>query len=259
MKPYRMILLMLPLLALLGGCTLPGWESPTPQPTLPPVTVSIAVQCPSCLQAQSGPEPTGTIPLSMTFQANVTLRDPANESVIVYNWDFGDGTQQEGFRISHTYAQPGIYHVNIHVVTSKGEQAQDALTVQAKPQPAPPAPVKVMQTDTIQGDLCSFTRILPPQVHVGDEFAVEVQVKAKQAVQVAIIEDKVWFPQFHVLDEPEAIWIEIPAGRTMILSYHVKLIDQPKQTWMEGELNCNPGGYSNPEILDLKSIINVVR
>jgi hypothetical protein len=192
----------------------------------------------------------------MTFQANVTLRDPANESVIVYNWDFGDGTQQEGFRISHTFEQPGNYHVNIRVVTSKGEQAEDTLTVQVKPQPVPPPPV--MQTDTVQGQLCSFTRILPPEVHVRDEFLVEVQVTAKQAVQVAVLEDKVWFPQFHVIEDPEAIWVQIPAGQTMTLTYHVKLIDKPRQTWMQGELNCNPGGYSNPEILDLKSIVNVV-
>jgi hypothetical protein len=255
MKFYKKLLI-LPMLLLLGGCgTLPGWETTKPEPTIPAITVDIAVQCASCVQAQGGSEPTGTAPLAMTFQANVTLRDPAQESVIVYNWDFGDGTKQEGFRISHTFEQTGLYQVGIRVVTSKGEQAEGTLRVHVNPQPAPPPPV--MQVDKAEGEICSFTRILPPEVHVGDIFTVEIDVTAKQAVQVAILEDKVWFPQFHVIEDPEAIWLQMAAGQTNVLKYHVKLIDKPSQTWMQGELNCNAGGFSNPEILNLKSVLNV--
>ncbi|HED03521.1 MAG TPA: PKD domain-containing protein [Candidatus Fraserbacteria bacterium] len=258
MKSYLKLLMLPLLLTLLAGCSnMPGWESATPPPDVPQVTVAISTRCPDCLQAQSGAKPLGTAPLAMTFQANVTLANPAQESVIVYNWDFGDGTQQEGFRLSHTFKQVGIYRVQVRIVTSSGAQAQDSLTVRVKPQPAPPAPE--MQIDTVEGELCSFTRILPPQVRVGDQFIVELQVQAKKDVQVAVVEDKVWFSQFHVLDNPEAIWLQLKAGERKILKYRVKLLYQPSQTWMEGELSCNAGGLGNSEVLTLKSVVNVVQ
>jgi hypothetical protein len=224
----------------------PGAESPTPAE----LRAEIVYECSSCVR------PEGEIaPLTFTFRARVAL--PEGEEVLVYNWDFGDGTKDEGEHVTHTYERPGRYRVELHVITSAGEEAWDELMLQVQPPPKPEARV---QRDSAEGQLCYYERVLPEAVKVGDTFKVQVTIRTKQDVQVVVWEENVWFPEFHLLQEPFQLWIGLEAGETKTLAYEVQLWQAPAiaEPWMSGTLSCNPGGNSESEILTLKSQINVI-
>src|SRR5579871_3763036 len=56
----------------------------------------------------SGPRD-GLAGVSLTWTASVK---PTSVNDIVYTWDFGDGTTATGAQVTHTYAQPGAYHLS---------------------------------------------------------------------------------------------------------------------------------------------------
>jgi len=241
---------------LLSGC---GWEPlvPTPpageeNPTPTEIQAEIVYECSDCVTPEGG-----AAPLTFTFQAKVTLPDPEREEVLVYNWDFGDGAKDEGERVTHTYERPGTYRVRLRVITSLGREALDELSLKVEP---PQQPEVKVQRDVTEGELCSFERILPEAIRVGDQFTVQVVLKAKEDVQVAIWEDNVWFPEFRLLHEPFQLWIGLEAGERITLLYDVQLWQTPavEDVWMSGMLSCNPGGNSESETLILKSHLNVI-
>lgn len=247
-----------PLLLLLGGC---GWEPliPNPGPTdngggVPPpagLQVRIVFECAACLQPSGG-----AASMTYTFRAEVTLPDPEAERVLIYSWNFGDGTDDEGQQVSHTFERPGTYQVRLRVITSTGAEGRDKieLVVQEAPQPE----LKV-QRDIEEGELCSFERVLPQKIRVGERFTVQVTLKAKQDVQIVSWEDNIWFPQFHLLHEPSGVWIGMKAGESKVLLYEAKTLQAPEaeNSWMSGVLSCNAGGYGNSEVLTLKSQLNI--
>jgi hypothetical protein len=239
----------------LSGC---GWE-----PLVPPqdsvdeapasdLQVQIVYDCKVCGQAEAT-----TSTMTFTFRAVVTLPDPERETVLVYSWDFGDGTKDEGESVKHTYGRPGTYRVRLRVITSTGAEAQDEmrLTVQAPPKPEPK-----VQRDVLEGQLCTFERVLPETIRLGEPFTVQVTIEAKADVQVVTWEDNVWFPEFRLLQDPFQLWIGLKAGQRQILRYDVELWQTPaaEDVWMSGTLSCNPGGFSDSEVLTLKSQLNIV-
>ena len=40
--------------------------------------------------------------------------------IVTYRWDFGDGERANGFNVSHSYAVPGLYTVELTVVDMRG-------------------------------------------------------------------------------------------------------------------------------------------
>ncbi|GEM_PF-3530929 len=245
------------------GLTACGWEPivPPPEPApdaepspAPAIQVEIVYECPECVQAEGG---TGVAPLTLTFQAAVELPDPEEEEILIYSWDFGDGTKDEGERVTHTFENPGDYRVRLLVITSQGREARAEtwITVAPEPDTTPPP-----QRDFAAGELCEFERLLPGEIRIGEPFQVQVTITTKQDVQVVTWEDNVWFPQFRLFHEPSALWITLKAGETYVLVYDVELWQEPPEdVWMSGTLSCNPGGFSESEVLTLRSELNVVR
>jgi len=239
----------------LSGC---GWEPlvppapPEENPAPAEVQAKIVYECSGCVRPEGG-----AAPLTFTFQAKVSLPDPEREKILVYTWDFGDGTKDEGERVTHTYERPGTYRVRLRVITSLGREALDELRLKVEPPPQPEARV---QHDITEGELCSFERILPEAIRVGERFSVQVILTAKKDVQVAVWEDNVWFPEFRLLQEPSQLWIGLKAGERVTLLYDVQLWQTPlvEDVWMSGMFSCNPGGNSESEILILRSQLNVL-
>ncbi|MEJ2395262.1 MAG: PKD domain-containing protein [Candidatus Thiodiazotropha sp.] len=53
----------------------------------------------------------------------------ADGSIVVYDWNFGDGSTGNGVKPSHSYAQPGTYNVTLTVYDDSGAMDADATTV----------------------------------------------------------------------------------------------------------------------------------
>lgn len=57
---------------------------------------------------------------TMSFDG-VASYDPAHKnSALSYHWNFGDGVSADGQRVSHTYASPGTYALNLTVTSATG-------------------------------------------------------------------------------------------------------------------------------------------
>ncbi len=50
------------------------------------------------------------------------LPSPPDPSTLVWNWDFGDGTQAMGYVVAHQFARAGTYTVRVRV-SSQGQHA----------------------------------------------------------------------------------------------------------------------------------------
>jgi len=64
---------------------------------------------------------------TITFDGSHSYLLPINGND--YIWDFGDGSNGYGVRITHTYSQPGIYYATLTINTEKGDQYQDITSV----------------------------------------------------------------------------------------------------------------------------------
>ena len=62
----------------------------------------------------------------------VSCTGDASRSGATFAWTFGDGSGGSGASVSHTYAEPGIYHVDL-TVTAGGATASDATTATVTP------------------------------------------------------------------------------------------------------------------------------
>jgi PKD repeat protein len=88
-----------------GSWTLSG-TVPMPSTSVPPVPVLNS-------SVSHGPAP-----LSVAFDGSGSY-DP-DGSVVSWAWDFGDGTSGSGSRPSHSYTQPGTYHVTMTIADNAG-------------------------------------------------------------------------------------------------------------------------------------------
>lgn len=249
---------LVPLLMLMGGC---GWEPLVPPPDQPTpaqdpqdeLSAVISYDCSNCVQSESSAEP-----MTFTFRGQVHLPEGTDERVVVYNWDFGDGTKDTGAQVTHTFQEAGEYDVGLHIVTSSGRETSASTSVSARrPEPEQPQ----VQHDIQEGELCTIERTLPREVRVGEAFKVEVRITANQDVRFVTWEDTTWFPQFRVQENPTLTSYELmEAGSYRTLIYHVKLWQRPPKTdlWMEGFVKCNPGGWGMSEELSLRSEIGVI-
>lgn len=56
---------------------------------------------------------TGSAPLTVTFDG--TRSTAAHGKLTIWSWKFGDSIQGQGSKVSHTYANPGIYSAILSV------------------------------------------------------------------------------------------------------------------------------------------------
>ena len=250
---------LVPLLLLIGGC---GWEpliptaeqpAPAQQEPANELKAVISYNCNGCVESESSAEP-----MTFQFQGQVHLPDETDERIVVYNWDFGDGSKDTGETVTHRFTDEGEYDVRLHVVTSSGRETSATTSVSAR-RPAPPEPK--VQHDKTEGNYCTFERTLPQTVRVGEEFRVEVRITANRDIRFVTWEDTTWFPQFRVQQNPTLVSYEMmEAGTYRTLVYDVKLWQTPTKSdlWMEGFVKCNPGGWGESEELQLRSDLNVI-
>lgn len=108
-----------------------------------------------CIIAITGPDTIKIIGATVDFGLDkrqfcdsgfVTFTDSTtfNDSIAVYNWDFGDGTTSNLQNPVHQYSSPGFYTVSLNVVTRSG--CVDAMQL--------PNIIKIVESPliTVQGD-----------------------------------------------------------------------------------------------------------
>ncbi|WP_239576451.1 glycoside hydrolase family 44 protein [Archangium primigenium] len=80
----------------------------------------------------------GVVPLPVVLDG--TTSSDADGAVASHAWNFGDGTQGTGSRVSHTYTQAGSYAVTLTVTDTSGasSSASTTLTATASTTPNPP-------------------------------------------------------------------------------------------------------------------------
>lgn len=62
---------------------------------------------------------------------------PTNNRAISYDWRFGDGDNDDGETVTHTYSKPGTYTVTLTVVDSAGREGRSTEIIEV--QEAPPS------------------------------------------------------------------------------------------------------------------------
>ncbi len=70
----------------------------------------------------------GWAPLEVSFDASTSF-DPADDSIVGYEWAFGDGATGEGARAGHRYIQPGHYTPTVRVTDEDGASSEASVDV----------------------------------------------------------------------------------------------------------------------------------
>jgi PKD repeat protein len=63
---------------------------------------------------------------TVTFDAS---KSNDNEGIVLYSWDFGEGTSQTGVTVTHTYSNPGTYAVALTVKDAAGNTSAAKITI----------------------------------------------------------------------------------------------------------------------------------
>lgn len=80
--------------------------------------------------AEAGQDKSTLVKKSIYFNGN-NSRDP-DGSIIKYSWNFGDGQNDEGVAVTHSYLNPGVYTVTLTVTDDKGATSTDSCKVDVK-------------------------------------------------------------------------------------------------------------------------------
>ena len=82
----------------------------------------------------------GPAPLTVIFDALSSY--DSDGTILVYSWDYGDGSTGSGDEVSHTYTTEGVYTVILEVTDNGGKTAsmQKGLTVLPPETQAPDPP-----------------------------------------------------------------------------------------------------------------------
>ena len=77
--------------------------------------------------------PTGKLPLTLEpfYPAGYSL-SYLSQSIKSVEWDFGNGKQSKGDRVSHTYTKPGKYVVGVKIKTEDGEEISGSYQLQVE-------------------------------------------------------------------------------------------------------------------------------
>ena len=109
---------------------------PEPEPT-PPRAPGAANKKPV---ADAGPDQTVYFDETVVFDGSGSY-DP-DGSIMIYEWDFGDGKKATGATVSHVYSDIGSYTVTLTVKDYRNAEASDTciITVTEETKPTPPTP-----------------------------------------------------------------------------------------------------------------------
>lgn len=72
---------------------------------------------------------TGYINKSVNFDGSNSYDSDPGDSIISYNWDFGDDTEGQGSKVEHTYNKIGTYTITLIVKDSQGEYSYNTTTI----------------------------------------------------------------------------------------------------------------------------------
>jgi PKD repeat protein len=129
-----------------GSATAPTPEAgaPTTEAGLPSPTVQTgaATTAPSPGQPSAvieGPA-SGTVGQALLFSGGSSTA-PGGSAIVLYSWDFGDGSQANGAEVTHAYDLAGSFVVRLGVQDASGQinSTRHVVTIQAAPQPPPSA------------------------------------------------------------------------------------------------------------------------
>jgi PKD repeat protein len=107
------------------GVILPPANTPTPQFVITPVPVTTGVATnfdgsASCAGAAPGQAPPPAAPAACS---------PTSNTIVSYQWGFGDGGAAMGRTASHSYGAPGSYTVTLTVTNDGGKSATASQTI----------------------------------------------------------------------------------------------------------------------------------
>jgi PKD repeat protein len=115
--------------AIFDDITVSGLTAPPPPVNHPPAA-----------EAQVEPS-SGPAPLAVSFDAG-NSSDP-DEDPLSFSWDFGDGQQAAGSRVSHIYEVEGSYDVTLTVADDGGERDSITLTINVTAPEPPTQPPQI--------------------------------------------------------------------------------------------------------------------
>jgi len=87
--------------------------------------------------ASAGEPYYGVINTEITFNGSRS-HDP-DGNITSWYWDFGDGTNDTGMTVTHSYSQKGVYNVTLTVTDNKNNSGSDTTTVIVRAQNKPPS------------------------------------------------------------------------------------------------------------------------
>ena len=96
----------------------------------------IAAQCPnsdSYIVVLTANPTSGVSPLTVAFDASSSV--VPDDSIILYEWSFGDGGTGTGETVSHTYTQPGAYTAELTARDTRGNVDSASCTIQVSAAP----------------------------------------------------------------------------------------------------------------------------
>lgn len=79
--------------------------------------------CEQTLRVNAPPVPVMTVPEivnSSEVVFDASRSSDADDAIIAYTWDFGDGSKAEGVQVRHVYPLPGSYTVQLQVTDASG-------------------------------------------------------------------------------------------------------------------------------------------
>ena len=78
--------------------------------------------------------------------------DPKGVPALSYRWDFGDGTAEDGRRVTHSFDKPGTYIVRLKVegMDSVSAEKEATITVNGEREIGPPTRYEEQETNTVR-------------------------------------------------------------------------------------------------------------
>ena len=97
----------------------------------------------------------GEVPFEVTFDASASTNSEGGQTGLKYAWNFGDGSNDSGVEVTHTFSKAGTYTVRLTVTDADGETDSATVTIRAtSPGPGPggnQAPTAVFNMSADEG------------------------------------------------------------------------------------------------------------